>query len=204
MSRKPVVTFGEIIAAWTMAQTDGKVNALVLGPDEITPTAPLRDAILGYLETNCPDCKTTYINVPVSFPLTEVDVTVNMLSLFGFILVLGIVVDDAIVIGESAYTNMRAKGHSVDNIVEGVLKVAVPATFGVLTTIAAFLPILLVTGCEGLSYPKPALSTALAHGKDANAMKNVIRIFFLLTIATVGFLEGVGLGGTIASILLVV
>jgi multidrug efflux pump subunit AcrB len=72
-----------------------------------------------------------------------------MLSLFGFILVLGIVVDDAIVIGESAYTNMRAKGHSVDNIVEGVHKVFVPATFGVLTTIAAFLPILLVTGVSG-------------------------------------------------------
>ena len=83
------------------------------------------------------------------FVMPTVDVTVNMLSLFGFILVLGIVVDDAIVIGESAYTNMRAKGHSVDNIVEGVLKVAVPATFGVLTTIAAFLPILLVTGISG-------------------------------------------------------
>ena len=83
------------------------------------------------------------------FMLPAVDVTVNMLSLFGFILVLGIVVDDAIVIGESAYTNMRAKGHSVDNIVEGVMQVAVPATFGVLTTIAAFLPILLVTGMSG-------------------------------------------------------
>jgi multidrug efflux pump subunit AcrB len=83
------------------------------------------------------------------FVMPTVDVTVNMLSLFGFILVLGIVVDDAIVIGESAYTNMRAKGHSVDNIVEGVLRVAVPATFGVLTTIAAFLPILLVTGISG-------------------------------------------------------
>ena len=83
------------------------------------------------------------------FLMPTVDVTVNMLSLFGFILVLGIIVDDAIVIGESAYTNMRAKGHSVDNIVEGVLKVAVPATFGVLTTIAAFIPILLVTGISG-------------------------------------------------------
>ena len=72
-----------------------------------------------------------------------------MLSLFGFILVLGIVVDDAIVIGESAYTNMRAKGHSTDVIVEGAMKVAVPATFGVLTTIAAFLPILMVTGVSG-------------------------------------------------------
>ncbi|HMB60286.1 MAG TPA: efflux RND transporter permease subunit, partial [Xanthomonadales bacterium] len=83
------------------------------------------------------------------FLMPAVDVTVNMLSLFGFILVLGIVVDDAIVIGESAYTNIRAKGHSLENIIEGVQKVAVPATFGVLTTIAAFLPILLVTGTSG-------------------------------------------------------
>jgi multidrug efflux pump subunit AcrB len=83
------------------------------------------------------------------FMMPLFDVTVNMVSLFGFILVLGIVVDDAIVIGESAYTNMRAKGHSVDNIVEGVNKVLVPATFGVLTTIAAFLPILLVSGISG-------------------------------------------------------
>jgi multidrug efflux pump subunit AcrB len=94
------------------------------------------------------------VGLPIAFMGTfflmpAVDVTVNMVSLFGFILVLGIVVDDAIVIGESAYTNMRAKGHSVDNIVEGVLRVFIPATFGVLTTIAAFLPILLVTGISG-------------------------------------------------------
>ncbi len=94
------------------------------------------------------------VGLPIAFMGTFflmplVDVTVNMLSLFGFILVLGIVVDDAIVIGESAYTNMRAKGHSTDIIVEGVMKVALPATFGVLTTIAAFLPILMVTGVTG-------------------------------------------------------
>jgi len=94
------------------------------------------------------------VGLPIAFMgafflMPMVDVTVNMLSLFGFILVLGIVVDDAIVIGESAYTNIRAKGHSVDNIVEGVMKVAVPATFGVLTTIAAFIPILMVTGMSG-------------------------------------------------------
>jgi multidrug efflux pump subunit AcrB len=94
------------------------------------------------------------VGLPIAFMgafflMPAVDVTVNMLSLFGFILVLGIVVDDAIVIGESAYTNIRAKGHSVDNIVEGVMKVAVPATFGVLTTMAAFLPILMVTGMSG-------------------------------------------------------
>ena len=60
------VTIGKIIAAWTIVQTEGKVNALVLGPDEITPTAPLRDAIIGYLDENCPDCRTNYINVPVN------------------------------------------------------------------------------------------------------------------------------------------
>jgi multidrug efflux pump subunit AcrB len=94
------------------------------------------------------------VGLPVAFLgtflfLPTMGVTVNLISLFGFIVVLGIVVDDAIVVGESAYTNMRAKGHSVDNIVEGVQRVAVPATFGVLTTIAAFLPILLVGGTSG-------------------------------------------------------
>ncbi len=94
------------------------------------------------------------VGLPVAFlgtflMLPSLGITVNLISLFGFIVVLGIVVDDAIVVGESAYTNMRAKGHSVDNIVEGVHRVAVPATFGVLTTIAAFMPILLVGGTSG-------------------------------------------------------
>ncbi|QOC24255.1 efflux RND transporter permease subunit [Wenzhouxiangella sp. AB-CW3] len=81
--------------------------------------------------------------------LPVVGVTINLISLFGFLVVLGIVVDDAIIMGESAYTEIRARGHSVENVVNGVYKVAIPATFGVLTTIAAFLPILLVSGVEG-------------------------------------------------------
>ena len=76
-------------------------------------------------------------------------VTINLISLFGFLVVLGIVVDDAIVIGESAYTEIRAHGHSPENVVNGTMKVAVPATFGVLTTIAAFAPILMVDGVSG-------------------------------------------------------
>ncbi|AKS41061.1 efflux RND transporter permease subunit [Wenzhouxiangella marina] len=81
--------------------------------------------------------------------LPAVGVTINMISLFGFLVVLGIVVDDAIVMGESAYTEIREHGHSADNVVNGVHKVAVPATFGVLTTIAAFSPILMVSGVQG-------------------------------------------------------
>jgi multidrug efflux pump subunit AcrB len=76
-------------------------------------------------------------------------ISINMLSLFGFILVLGIVVDDAIIIGESVYTKIRKDGHSIDNVVAGAMEVAVPATFGVLTTVAAFLPIVLISGIYG-------------------------------------------------------
>ena len=68
--------------------------------------------------------------------------SINFLSLFGLILVLGIVVDDAIIIGESVYTEIKKNGHTRENVVIGAKKVAVPATFGVLTTIAAFLPLL--------------------------------------------------------------
>ncbi|MEE4190924.1 MAG: efflux RND transporter permease subunit [Halieaceae bacterium] len=75
--------------------------------------------------------------------------TLNIVSAFGFILVLGIVVDDAIIIGEAAYTEQEEHGHSVDAIISGALKVATPATFGVLTTIVAFMPTLFIQG--GLS-----------------------------------------------------
>ena len=93
------------------------------------------------------------MGLPVSFcgalmlmPLGFVDVTVNVASLFAFIMVLGVVVDDAIVIGESIYTEVEEKGQSVDNVIRGAHRVAVPATFGVLTTIAAFMPMVLATG----------------------------------------------------------
>ncbi len=96
------------------------------------------------------------VGIPVAFfgalwlmPHGPWPVTINMISLFGFILVLGIVVDDAIIIGESAYTSIRAHGHTLDNVVRGAKKVAIPATFGVLTTIAAFAPMLFVGGTVG-------------------------------------------------------
>ena len=53
---------------------------------------------------------------------------------------------DAIIMGESAYSETERKGHSVDNVIEGVYRVSTPATFGVLTTIVAFTPTLFVQG----------------------------------------------------------
>ena len=76
-------------------------------------------------------------------------ITINILSLFAFIMVLGIVVDDAIVIGESAYSEIEEKGGGVESVVRGAKRVATPATFGVLTTIAVFAPTLFSTGPEG-------------------------------------------------------
>ncbi|MFT4939641.1 MAG: multidrug efflux pump subunit AcrB [Paraglaciecola sp.] len=76
-------------------------------------------------------------------------VTINILSLFAFIMVLGIVVDDAIVIGESAYAEIEQNGTGVESVVRGAKRVATPATFGVLTTIAVFAPAIFSTGPEG-------------------------------------------------------
>ncbi|MDX1491745.1 MAG: efflux RND transporter permease subunit [Pseudohongiellaceae bacterium] len=93
------------------------------------------------------------LGIPVSFlgaiwlmPIGPYPVDINMISLFGLILVLGIVVDDAIITAESVHSQVSKKGHSLDNVIKGAHKVAVPATFGVLTTIAAFAPMLLVGG----------------------------------------------------------
>ncbi len=95
------------------------------------------------------------VGIPVCFlgalallPLPMFNVSINMISLFGFILVLGIVVDDAIIIGESAYSEIEKHGKSAESVLTGAKKVAMPATFGVLTTIAAFVPMLMVGGAQ--------------------------------------------------------
>ncbi|MCY4015279.1 MAG: efflux RND transporter permease subunit [Gammaproteobacteria bacterium] len=87
-----------------------------------------------------------FLGAFMMMPLPLVDVSINIMSLFAFILVLGVVVDDAIIIAESSYAETERKGYTLPNIVRGAQRVAVPATFGVLTTIMAFLPMLFQTG----------------------------------------------------------
>ena len=87
-----------------------------------------------------------FLGALMLLPAPGIDVSVNLLSTFGFILVLGIVVDDAIVVAESVHAHTQARGHNLANVVAGARRVAVPATFGVLTTIMAFLPMLFTTG----------------------------------------------------------
>lgn len=94
------------------------------------------------------------LGIPVSFLgaiafMPVLDVSINMLSLFSFILVLGIVVDDAIVVGESIYAEHEAGANGVEAAFKGSMRVAVPVIFGVLTTVAAFAPMLFLPGYVG-------------------------------------------------------
>ena len=76
-------------------------------------------------------------------------VSIDAISLIGFILVLGLLVDDAVVVGESAYVAQREGAGRLAGAIEGARRVFVPVTFGVLTTVAAFVPMLFLTGVAG-------------------------------------------------------
>ncbi len=94
------------------------------------------------------------VGIPISFLgalalMPHLGVTLNLISLFAFILVLGIVVDDAIVTGENIYTHLRRAEDPTEAAIVGTQEIAVPVTFGVLTTVAAFLPLLMVSGARG-------------------------------------------------------
>ena len=92
--------------------------------------------------------------IPISFMgalwlMPSLDQSINMLSLFAFILVLGIVVDDAIVIGESVFTEQKKDPDQLGAAIRGTNKVAVPVTFAVMTTVTAFAPMLDLPGLFG-------------------------------------------------------
>ncbi len=95
-----------------------------------------------------------FIGIPVSFLgalmlMSISGYSINIMSLFGFIIVLGIVVDDAIVTGENVYSRMREGGDPLEASILGTQQVAVPVTFGILTTIAAFTPLAFIEGRMG-------------------------------------------------------
>ena len=95
------------------------------------------------------------VGIPISFLgavwlLPGMDVSINMISLFGFIIVLGIVVDDAIVVAENIHYHRTTGGLSgLEASKRGAGEMAKPVNFAVLTTIAAFLPMLFMPGSMG-------------------------------------------------------
>lgn len=87
---------------------------------------------------------TAYAGAFVLMP--TVAVSLNMLSTFAFLLVLGIVVDDAIVVGEGIHAESGRLGGGVKSAISGATLVAKPVVFGVITTIMAFMPWLFLGG----------------------------------------------------------
>ena len=98
-------------------------------------------------------------------------ITLNIMSLFGFILVLGIVVDDAIVTGENVYTHLNSAESGEEAAIKGTQEVATPVTFGILTTVAAFLPLAFIDGARGALFAQipvvviPVLLMSLVESK---------------------------------------
>ncbi|MGM0418350.1 MAG: efflux RND transporter permease subunit [Thermodesulfobacteriota bacterium] len=94
------------------------------------------------------------LGIPISFlgsflifPFT--DFSINMITMFAFIVTLGIVVDDAIVVGENIYFNRRRGLSFAKASLLGVKEVAMPVTFSVITNIVAFMPMYFIPGIMG-------------------------------------------------------
>lgn len=94
------------------------------------------------------------LGIPVSFLgsllfLPSTDVSINMISLFAFIISLGIVVDDAVVVGENVY-HLRENGATfMRAAIQGARELAVPVLLSILTNIVAVMPLLMVPGAQG-------------------------------------------------------
>jgi multidrug efflux pump subunit AcrB len=94
------------------------------------------------------------LGIPISFlsglwVLPQFDISINMISLFAFIMVLGIVVDDAIIVGENVFRRHEEGEDPLNGAVKGAVEVGRPVIFAVLTTVVAFWPLLMGTGSMG-------------------------------------------------------
>lgn len=94
------------------------------------------------------------MGIPIAFMgsfliLPSLGVTLNMISLFAFIIALGIVVDDAIIIGENIYHYRQDGLPPIEAAIKGAQDMAVPVTFSILTNIATFMPLFFMPGVMG-------------------------------------------------------
>jgi len=94
------------------------------------------------------------MGIPISFLgsflfLPAADITINMMSLFAYIIAIGIVVDDAIVVGENVYHYHQEGMGFLKASVRGAREVAMPVTFSILTNMVTFLPIYFIPGVMG-------------------------------------------------------
>ncbi len=119
--------------------------------------------------------------------------SINMISLFAFIITLGIVVDDAVIVGENVFHNIQAGQRRLQAAIDGSRQMIVPVIFAVLTNIIAFVPLMFVPGENGRFFaPLPAVVIAvfivsliealfilpahLGHGREAGTERGLNKL----------------------------
>jgi len=122
------------------------------------------------------------------FFLPMIGVSINMVSMFGFLVVLGIVVDDAVVVGENIYEYRQQGMSRIEAAIQGTRDISKPVVFSILTNVIAFIPLLFLPGTFGkFWWPMPAVVIAvllvsliealfilpahLGHGSDKERFK---------------------------------
>lgn len=119
------------------------------------------------------------LGIPISFfgafgLLPAADVSINMISLFALIITLGLVVDDAIIIGENIYAKLEQGMGQLEAAITGAREMAVPVTFAILTSVAAFAPMYFVPGVFGKIFRVMPIVVVLVLGWS------LIEAFFIL------------------------
>jgi HAE1 family hydrophobic/amphiphilic exporter-1 len=111
----------------------------------------------------------TMVGIPFSFLVTMIIMwlvgnSLNEITLFSFVLVSGIIVDDAIVVVENIYRHLQEEEPLKDAVINGVSEVAAPVIAATSTTVAAFLPMLIMSGSTGEFFAQIpiAISAAIA------------------------------------------
>ncbi len=89
----------------------------------------------------------SFIGGLLFLPVTGV--SINMISLFGFLIVLGIVVDDAVVVGENVYERRQSGESAMTAAIRGTREISGPVVFSILTNIVAFVPLMFIPGETG-------------------------------------------------------
>ncbi len=92
--------------------------------------------------------------IPITFMgaflvLAYMDASINMLSMFGFIMTLGILVDDAIIVGENVYYHYSLGKSSKQAVIDSMEQIGWPVVMAVMTTIVAFIPLMFIAGLMG-------------------------------------------------------
>ena len=96
----------------------------------------------------------TALGIPLAFAgcfiwMGQAGVTLNLMSMFGLIMVLGMLVDDAIVVAENIYRHLEEGEPVKDAVINGTSEVIIPVAGTIMTTIAAFAPLMFMTGIMG-------------------------------------------------------